>query len=426
MNPILSLYVRHLVREGTLLVTDSAGRQSRWGDGSGKPVHVRLKTRAAERAVALNPGLAFPERYMDGEIDMVEGTIHDLLALVFRNAGTHATDEPWMRAAETLGALLKPLRLRNTPGRSRRNVEHHYDLSGALYDLFLDADRQYSCAYFESPADDLETAQLAKKRHIAAKLHIDRPDLSVLDIGCGWGGLGLYLARHCASEVTGITLSTEQEGVANRRAEDQGLAARARFRIEDYRHTAGRFDRIVSVGMFEHVGPRFYADYFGAARRLLADDGVMLLHTIGRLEGPAETNAFIAKHIFPGGTLPALSEILPATERAGLVVTDVEVLRLHYAETLKAWRLRFAARREEAKALYDERFCRMWEFYLSAAECGFRWQNLVVFQIQLARRIDALPVTRDYIAQAESRLRLLDGGAARPPVAAVPDARLAG
>ncbi|NDV86997.1 methyltransferase domain-containing protein [Aurantimonas aggregata] len=409
MNRILSVFLSHLFKSGNLTITDASGNVTQWGDGTGDPLHIRFNTKAAERAVGLHPGLKFGETYMDGGLDIVSGSIYEVLALIFANADRgDAAREPWMRAIARMRLLYRRHIQNNTPTRARANVQHHYDLSGALYDLFLDADRQYSCAYFETPDATLDDAQIAKKRHIAAKLYYDRPGLRTLDIGCGWGGMGLYLARQLRAEVTGITLSDEQLAIARQRAENSGLADRAQFRIEDYRDVTGPFDRIVSVGMFEHVGVDFYDDYFSRCAELLKADGVMLLHTIGRFEEPANTNAFIAKYIFPGGYIPSLSQVTAAVERAGLIVTDVEVLRLHYAETLRHWRERFAARRDEARALYDERFCRMWEFYLAASEASFRWQDLVVFQIQLTKSREALPLTRDYMFEAEARLRERD------------------
>jgi cyclopropane-fatty-acyl-phospholipid synthase len=301
----------------------------------------------------------------------------------------------------------------NPRSRSRRNVAHHYDLDGRLYQLFLDADQQYSCAYFESERQSLDDAQLAKRRHLAAKLRV-APGATVLDIGCGWGGLALYLAETAKARVTGITLSKEQHARATERALERGQAQQASFRLEDYRDVGGRFDRIVSVGMFEHVGVGFYDTYFRKCAQLLGDDGVFLLHTIGRSSSPAVTNPWIAKYIFPGGYIPALSEVLPAIERARLVVTDVEILQLHYAETLKAWRARFLAHREEAERLYDERFVRMWEFYLASSEMAFRESDMVVFQIQMAKRKGVVPQTRDYIGQEEARLRAIEAGYSAP------------
>ena len=279
-------------------------------------------------------------------------------------------------------------------------MAHHYDLSGRLYDLFLDKDKQYSCAYFEDENDGLEEAQHNKKRHIAAKLLLES-DQKVLDIGCGWGGLALYLAREAGVEVTGLTLSREQHGAAEERAREAGLDNQVRFRLQDYREEAETYDRVVSVGMFEHVGATHYREFFGKLRRLLKEDGVALLHTIGRAGPPGATNAWLAKYIFPGGYTPALSEMMAAIEKEDLWVTDIEALRLHYAGTLRHWRERFAANRDEIRDLYDEKFCRMWEFYLTGCEQSFRRMDQLVFQIQIARRRDAVPLTRGYIERWE-------------------------
>jgi cyclopropane-fatty-acyl-phospholipid synthase len=302
----------------------------------------------------------------------------------------------------------------NPRARARRNVAHHYDLDGRLYSLFLDADRQYSCGYFQSSEQSLDDAELAKKRHLAAKLRLE-PNKRVLDIGCGWGGLGIYLAEICGADATGVTLSQEQHAIANERAAEKGLTERARFKLQDYRDVTERFDRIISVGMFEHVGVNHYDTFFRKSAQLLADDGVMLLHSIGRSEGPSVTNAWISKYIFPGGYIPSLSEVLVAIEKSGLLVTDIEILRLHYAETLKAWRERFLVHREEVERIYDQRFVRMWEFYLAASEMSFREQDRMVFQIQLTKRQDVVPMTRDYIMRDEQRLQAAEGKR-RPPL----------
>ena len=404
MNRLLRNVISGLVRTGNLTVTGPSGPPHVFGDGTGDPVHVVVRTRQAEVAIALDPSLAFPEAYMDGELDVVEGDIYGLLRIAYQNMGPAGVEVVWARAIESIRFGLRRLHQLNTARRSRANVHSHYDLSGELYRLFLDADMQYSCAYFERPDMTLEEAQEAKKRHIAAKLRIS-PHLSVLDIGSGWGGLGLYLARSFDASVLGVTLSTEQHAVATQRAQAEHLDNQVHFELRDYRDLQERFDRIVSVGMFEHVGVNHFSTFFDKAASLLKPDGVMLLHYIGRSGRPVATNAFIRKHIFPGGYIPALSEVMPAIERSGLVMTDVEVLRLHYAETLKHWRERFHANRDKAKALYDERFCRMWEFYLAASEASFRWQDLVIFQIQLTRKNDVLPITRDYMADAERSMR---------------------
>jgi cyclopropane-fatty-acyl-phospholipid synthase len=280
-------------------------------------------------------------------------------------------------------------------------VTHHYDLSGELYDLFLDSDRQYSCAYFETPEDSLEDAQLQKKRHIAAKLLLDRPGLTVLDIGSGWGGMGLYLAQIAGCRVDGLTLSAEQHARSQARARAVGLADRVRFHLRDYREETRTFDRIVAIGMFEHVGKRHYGEFFGKVRDLLNDDGVCLLHSVGRFDEPAPVHPFIRKYIFPGTDVPALSEVMTAVEKSRLFATDIEILRLHYAETLKHWHSRFLKNRDRIAALYDERFCRMWELYLVSCEMGFRYGGLMVFQMQLSKRLETVPLTRDYMLDWE-------------------------
>ena len=402
MNPLLQKVVSPLVSHGCLTVTDPDGEEIRFGDGTGQAVHVVIHTPRAMRAIALDPMLAFPEAYMDGEADIVEGDIVRLLQIVYDNFGTG--ESALMRGMEAMRYIFRRFHQINTPARARENVHRHYDLSGELYRLFLDEDMQYSCAYFERPDMSLEEAQLAKKRHIAAKLAL-RAGHHVLDIGSGWGGMGLYLASQFQAEVLGVTLSTEQHAVSTQRIEQAGLQGHVHFALQDYRDLSERFDRIVSVGMFEHVGVNHYRTFFDKCATLLKPDGVMLLHTIGRSGPPAATNAFIRKHIFPGGYIPALSELMAAVEKSGLAATDVEVLRIHYAETLRHWRKRFMANRARAVELYDERFARMWEFYLAGSEASFRHSDLVVFQVQITRRNDVLPITRDYIARKEARLK---------------------
>ncbi len=404
MDRLLRYFLQQFIRRGAMNFTTASGAKFSCGDGTGQPVSVRFLTADAERRVLLNPELALGEVYMEGSFVVENGTIADALAILM--------DQPdilprWAKLQWWLRYLVRHVRQFNPRDRSKDNVAHHYDLDGRLYSLFLDADKQYSCAYFETPDATLDDAQLAKKRHLAAKLLIERGN-RVLDIGCGWGGLSLYLAEMTGANVTGITLSTEQLQVANARAAEKNLTAK--FFLEDYRDVTGPFDRIVSVGMFEHVGVDFYETYFRRCAELLTDDGVMLLHSIGRSEGPDATNPWIAKYIFPGGYIPALSEVMPAIERAGLLVCDTEILRLHYAETLKAWRQRFMARREEAVQLYDERFARMWEFYLACSEMSFRKQNMMNFQIQLTKRQGVVPMTRDYIGREETKLRGIERG----------------
>jgi cyclopropane-fatty-acyl-phospholipid synthase len=345
---------------------------------------------------------------------MVEGSIYDLLSTVLSNLMERRLPR-WTQGLDLARFMTRRLAQYNPARRARLNASHHYDIDGTIYDLFLDSDRQYSCAYFSDKATSLEEAQVAKKRHIAAKLALSEGQ-RVLDIGSGWGGLGLYLAKTTGSQVDGITLSTEQLKIAEERARRQGLAASVRFQLRDYRALEGTYDRIVSVGMFEHVGVNHYGTFFRKVRSLLAEDGVALLHFIGRSDQPTITNPFIAKYIFPGGYIPALSEVMPAIERSGLIATDIEVLRLHYAETLRNWRQRFLSNLEEAKKVKGERFCRMWEFYLAGSECAFRYQNLVVFQIQLARRVDALPWVRDYITHSERRLAAAERDGTLPEI----------
>jgi cyclopropane-fatty-acyl-phospholipid synthase len=405
MDQFLRWAFRAIVKRGQLQVTTSRGTGFTVGDGSGTRVAVRFTSPRAERAVLLNPELKLGEAYMDGTFVVEQGSIADFFQLILSQDRMNKGPR-WARPRARARHQWRRLQQHNPRRRAQRNVSHHYDLDARLYSLFLDSDRQYSCAYFESPTATLDDAQLAKKRHLAAKLLLRDPGKRVLDIGSGWGGLALYLAQVASARVTGITLSHEQLDIARGRAGEQGLDVE--FRMQDYRDVTERYDRIVSVGMFEHVGVGYYPAFFRKSALMLADDGIMVLHSIGRSEGPSSTNPWISKYIFPGGYIPALSEVLPAIERAGLLVTDIEILRLHYAETLKAWRERVLAHREEVERLYDARFVRMWEFYLAGAEMSFREQNLMVFQIQLAKRQGVVPITRGYIAEEEERLRALE------------------
>jgi cyclopropane-fatty-acyl-phospholipid synthase len=394
---MLESLIQRYFREGSLLFRLPGGRELKLGDEPDPHLIVVIHDAATALRIARRPGLALGEAYMDGGLTFDRGDIYEFLDLIGRNFARRP------RRPNTLARRLqRRLDQANDRLTSRRNVAHHYDLSLDLYRRFLDEDLQYSCAYFERPDMSLEEAQIAKKRHLMGKLLLE-PGMKVLDIGCGWGGLGLTLAEEAQAQVTGVTLSTEQLATARSRAEARGLAERTDFRLQDYRDVTGPFDRIVSVGMFEHVGVPNYQAYFDAVAKLLTDDGVAVIHSIGRNDGPGATQAWIAKYIFPGGYIPALSEVLPAIEKAGLWVTDVEILRLHYAETLKAWRDRFAEQRAEIAALYDERFCRMWEFYLGTSELSFRWGGHMVFQLQLAKRVDAVPLTRDYLYEFERK-----------------------
>jgi cyclopropane-fatty-acyl-phospholipid synthase len=406
MNRLLRSFLTSFIVRGDLIVRSASGALFRCGDGQGPRVKIAFRDAASEMRLLRDPTLAFGELYMDEGVVIEEGALVQALELALANLDpAHAST--WIRTLDRLRFALRRLHQRNDTRRARDNVAHHYDLGNDLYELFLDSDMQYSCAYFEHPQQGLDDAQTAKKRHIAAKLLV-QPGHDVLDIGSGWGGLAIYLAEICGARATGVTLSTEQIERARTRAAAASAAPRIAFRLEDYRDTQGAFDRIVSIGMLEHVGAPNFDAYFARIADLLKRDGAALIHTIGRADGPGVTNAWITKHIFPGGYIPALSELASAIERSGLLIADIEVLRLHYAETLKAWRERFLARRAEAAAMYDERFCRMWEFYLAACEASFRLGQQVVYQFLLTHTVDALPITRDYIAQDEARLRKLE------------------
>jgi len=405
-----------VVEKGDLEVVCPGGRAMRFGDGSGETVKFRITDRLTCAKLAIHPDLYFGEAYMDGTLVLEKGSIYDLLALLLSNLEGRKPPArlSWLWATRR---LFRRIEQHNPVGRAERNVKHHYDLSGELYDLFLDRDRQYSCGYFEGEDMSLDEAQLAKKRHLAAKLNV-REGMKVLDIGSGWGGLGLYLAETCGAEVMGVTLSQEQHKLSNQRAQQRGVGDRVKFEMLDYRRIEGEFDRIISVGMFEHVGVGYYGQFFRKAAELLKPDGVAVLHSIGRADGPSVTSSWIARYIFPGGYIPALSEVLPSIEDSGLYVTDVEVLRLHYAMTLREWAHRFHDHREAAAKLYDERFCRMWEFYLAGSEAAFRFQGLNNFQIQFTRSQHALPLTRDYMREEEERLREIDSK--RPRFKSIP------
>ena len=369
-----------------------------------RPLDVTIRLRGALTPLKLmiDPHRYLGECYMNGDITIEHGSLWDLLEIIgynFEEAGPDITNP---LAAMANGALRR-IQQHNDLRRSRQNVAHHYDLSEGLYRLFLDADMQYSCAYFRSPDDTLEQAQRAKKAHIAAKLLLE-PDMRVLDIGCGWGGMALFLARTYGVRVLGVTLSKEQLAVARSRARAMGIDDRVAFEFIDYRKVEGAFDRVVSVGMFEHVGAPGFQQYFDTVRKLLTPDGVALIHSIGRMRGPSRTSGFVRRYIFPGGYVPALSEVMPSVERSGLWLTDVEILRLHYAETLKHWRSRFMANIDKLPPQYDARFRRMWEFYLASSEMSFRFNGFMNFQLQLSRSLHAVPLTRDYMADQEQSL----------------------
>ena len=397
--------LRRLVQKGNLRIALSSGEQAVLGDGSGEPVALRMIDEEAEKAILRDPGLKFGEMYVDGRVVIDEGNIFDVISMMKANGLERAAT-----VSNTVTALLhvaeQQVKSRLPVNRNKHNVAHHYDLSAKLFDLFLDEDWQYSCAYFEPPGIGLDEAQLAKKRHIAAKLLLE-PNQRILEIGSGWGGMGMYLTEATdGADFTGITLSEEQLKVSRLRAEKRGLADRVRFELQDYRTMTGRkFDRIVSVGMFEHVGIGNYGNFFRKVSDLLDDNGVMVLHSIARPKPSFGTNAFIEKYIFPGGYIPSVGEVVPPLEKAGLLVKDIEILPMHYAYTLRHWRERFVARKAEAVALYDEQFFRMWEFYLAGSEMGFRWDELFILQIQLAKNQFAVPDNRSYIARNEAKLK---------------------
>jgi len=397
---LLSRILKRVIRIGTLEVIDATGKRHKFTGAPGPEVTIRLHKRSLHTKLYLNPDLYVGEAWMDGTLTIEKGTLSAFANIIAANM-QFAVDDPFYALHERVSRLVRRWQQYNPVSASRRHVSHHYDLPDWLYDIFLDRDQQYSCAYFNSPEDDLETAQQNKQNHLAAKLLLE-PDHKVLDIGSGWGGLALYLAEAGGGEVTGLTLSDEQLKIAKKRAQESSLADKAHFHLRDYREEDGTYDRIVSVGMFEHVGVNHFDEFFSSVKRLLADDGVCVIHSIGRMNGPSSTSAWIRKYIFPGGYSPALSETIAAIEKSGLWVTDVEILRLHYAQTLKAWSKRFAAKRSIVAKRMGERFCRMWEFYLAISEAVFRYGDHYVFQIQIAKRRDAVPLTRDYINQWEA------------------------
>ena len=397
-----------LLQQGHLTLVTPDGKRSTYGPGGGPSLTVRVTDRKTLFDIARNPRLAAGEAYMDGRLIIEDGTILDLMRLL---VGTNRWEDktPGRGALNKGKKTWKALFRRNPAKASRRNVAHHYDIGNDLYRLFLDKDLQYSCAYFTDPANSLEQAQSDKKAHIAAKLYL-KPGQRVLDIGCGWGGTALYLNRIADVDVLGVTLSEEQLKVARQRAEEAGVSDRVTFELVDYRSVEGRFDRIVSIGMFEHVGAAHYDEFFAKCRSLLADDGVMLLHTIGKFGKASTPDPFTDKYIFPGYHLPSLSQMSAASEKARLIASDVETLRLHYAYTLSAWLERTEAAKDKIVAMYDERFFRMWQFYLAGGIVGFESGTMCNYQIQYIRDRNAVPITRDYMAEAEAKYRQSSAG----------------
>ncbi|SEE93324.1 cyclopropane-fatty-acyl-phospholipid synthase [Rhizobiales bacterium GAS191] len=412
---LLINFLKVHVKGGTLHVVLPSGASVSVGDLPSPKVGVKIADAAAIISLLRDPDLAFGELFMDQRLQLLEGSVYDLLSIAAQSV-RNVKPAAWILALRRLRDAAWRLFPGNPKAKAKANVAHHYDLDFRLYRTFLDEDFQYSCAYFESEDQSLDDAQLAKKRHIAAKLLV-RPGQHVLDIGCGWGGLALYLARVCKARVTGVTLSEEQHKVARARVAKEGLEDMIDIRLMDYRDVEGTFDRVVSVGMFEHVGKGDYRAFFDKLRNVLPEDGVALLHTIGCGDEPGPTNPWVTKYIFPGGYIPALSDMTPVIEKSDLITTDIETLRLHYAYTLKAWRDRFLVRRDEMAKLYDERFCRMWEFFLAASEAAFRFDRTLVFQVQMAKHEDTVPITRDYIARREAEFRKIEAGL--PPLAPI-------
>jgi len=401
---LLSKMMHRFVKTGALTIIDVDDKPHVFGPGGDGPsATIKLHDKKLYRSLFLNPELKAGEAYMDGTLTVEDGAIRDFLTVFALNA-QNLRGQGHQKKLRAFYKKIKRYHQRNLKSASRKNVEHHYDLSNDFYKLFLDDDMQYSCAYFERPDMTLEEAQLAKKRHIASKLNL-KPGQRVLDIGCGWGGMSMYLAENFDVHVTGVTLSKEQQALAQERLKERGLEGKVDIRLQDYREQVGPFDRIVSVGMFEHVGIPHYLEFFEKSYELLADDGCMLLHSIGRRGGPGSTAAWIRKYIFPGGYSPAVSETVAEIEKSGFWISDMEILRLHYAETCLEWDKRFQKNRDKVATMMDKRFCRMWEFYLIVSEFSFRYSKNMNFQIQLTKQVDALPISRDYMFEAETALR---------------------
>ena len=389
-----------LVSQGDLTVIDAGGDVHEFGTpGDGPKAVVRLHDKSLHAKLFFRPDFYLGEAYMNGTLTIDEGSLNDFLAILARN---FAVSNPTLfeSVAETFAPLAQILQQYNPVELAQKNVAPHYDLSDALYEMFLDGDMHYTCAYFTNPEDSLEQAQQDKIRHVAAKLRLE-PGMRVLDAGCGWGGLAIYLAKVANVDVTGVTLSKEQVKKATTRARAAGVENSVRFLLQDFRTVTGQFDRVVSVGMMEHIGSAFYKEAFAKTKDLLTPDGLAFFHFIGRLDGPGTTNAWLRKYIFPGGYAPALSEISRVIEKSDLLMTDIEVLRMHYAYTLRDWQERFRRNWDAVSQIYDEKFCRMWEFYLVSAEMDFRYLSTVIFHIQLAKNVNALPITRDYMTDWE-------------------------
>lgn len=407
VEKLLSTYFVRVVKNNQLTVTYSSGNQINYGDGTGDDIAVRFVNKKAERSILLNPTIKLGECFMDGDFVVERGRIYDFLSLMARNGAKRKT--PWLIKLLTgmffLGDPIKNLWRKRV---EKRAVAHHYDLDDRLFELFLDDDWQYTCAYFDGDDDQtLEQAQLAKKRHVTAKLQVEEGH-KVLEMGCGWGGLAMYIAEMSGAHVTGVTLSENQVRIAKERSENRGLSGLTEFRLENYRDVKGTFDRIISIGMLEHVGRQNYDVMFRKSFELLKKNGVMVVHSIGRPKAAYGQDRFSSKYIFPEAFVSSIGQVIPAIEGTGFLIKDIEILPMHYAKTLKVWRQRFVDNWDKAEALYDERFCRMWEMYLAASEVAFRHHRFMIFQIILAKHQDVVPFTRDYLAEAEDKLRELE------------------
>ena len=391
---IVDSLFKKILKKGHLIWIKPNGLDFEYGDKTGTPIKMRTTNNFSEIKMMINPSLHFGESYMNGSLILEEGSIHDLLKLIFINIGSN-TDHWVMKVDRFIRAIRNKIVSSNYIVKSKNNVAHHYDLSDKLYDLFLDKDRQYSCAYFNSPNDTLEQAQTNKKELIAKKLLLEE-DQNVLDIGSGWGGMASYLSKRSNVNVKGVTLSEEQFAFSKQRKINESLD-KVEYALQDYRKVEESYDRIVSVGMFEHVGTPHYQEFFNKVYELLNEKGVALIHTIGRIDQPTTNDAWIEKYIFPGGYIPALSEVMQRVEKSGLITTDIQVLKFHYAETLKRWRYNFYDNLDKVKELYDEKFCRMWDFYLSSSQASFEESTLVIYQLQLSKDKKTVPDSRDYL-----------------------------
>ncbi len=401
---LYSLLLNQIIRTGHLIVIDANQQSHNFGKpGTGPEAVIRLHDKNLHWKLLVNSPLYLGEAYMDGTLTLENGTTLRQLLRLFAINMVSNEDSIIAPFLDLIAPIRRFFLQFNPPGRSLKNVAHHYNIDYKLYQLFLDEDLIYTCSYFRTGQENLERSQLEKKAHIVAKLNL-QPGMKVLDLGCGWGGLALYMAQVADCEVTGITLSTEQLKIAQERAKKAGLEHKVRFFLRDYRHETGHYDRITAIGILEHIGVPQYRTFFRKIKDLLTPQGVALVHSIGRPDGPGTTNPWFRKYLFPGGYAPALSEVLPIVEDLFLWVTDIEILRLHYAKTLEHWGERFMRNWDEAARIYDERFCRMWEFYLYAAEMEFLYLGTMVFHIQLTKTIDALPITRDYMFERETAL----------------------